>query len=64
MLRPWGTDGGMTQLGALSLPKGALLELHEELPLRHILSPMLRHKLVLEEGDLPDKAFVILMRRC
>jgi hypothetical protein len=49
----------MTQLRAPGLQKGELLELCLALPLRHFLGTMLRHMLILKEGDLPGEAFGI-----
>jgi hypothetical protein len=63
MRRPWGTDDDMTQLRDSGLQKGELLELLSALPLRHLPSLSLYLKLVLKEGDLPDKAFSILTSR-
>jgi hypothetical protein len=34
-----------------------------EILLGHLSSPVLFHKLILKKGDLPDKAFGILMSR-
>jgi hypothetical protein len=60
---PYGTDDGVAQLGAPDLQKGELLKLLSALPHRHLSSPMLRHKLTLKEGDLPDKVFDIIVSR-
>jgi hypothetical protein len=51
----------MTQLRAMSLQKGELLELLSALPLRHLPSLTLRGKLILKKGDLTSKAFTIFM---
>jgi hypothetical protein len=59
----WGIDIGVAQLRASGLQKGELLKLLLMLPLRHLLGPTLRCKLILKEGDLPDKSFGILMSR-
>jgi hypothetical protein len=60
---PWENDDGMAQLGAPTLERGELLKLLSALPLRHLSSLMLRCKVALKEGDLPDKAFGILRSR-
>jgi hypothetical protein len=43
--------------------KAELLELCSTLPLRHLPGLMSHRKLILKEGNFPDKAFGILMSR-
>jgi hypothetical protein len=53
----------VTQLRALGLHKGELLELLSVLPLKHLPSLTLRDHLFLKKGNLTGKAFGIFMSR-